>query len=594
MRKGSLSHGLLASACVVGVLVLVALRALPSHIQAGDAGEFATVMLRGGIPHPSGYPWMRVLGPVVRALELSGVVPALAAALPCALAGIGAWLLLHRSFVRLGLPLAGAFAVLLAALSAPVVLHVNDSEVWGVHLLLCALVVRRALHREPQSPVALGFLLGLAVSHHLSAVLLLPLVAGAAWPAAATWRRLLGAGGLGLAGSIVGLLPYGTLAVGTGGAWRWGDTRTIQGLWHHVTRADYGVFQLSLHQESPLLVDQISRSLTSLGSALSAGLLATPLLAAPLVLVLLWAAARPGPEGVRPAAWRGLLGSLIASVLLFPALHNIDSTSPFGAWILERFDLLTLLLFCPIVAVLAGKLWRLTATRVVRTAVAVASVSLLVAQGAHTRSRGVAADCGGIERYAIDLVRTPPPGRMAIVFGTDDHRLFPILFVQEILGKGRHTLYIDASLLSQPWYRRHLRKRWPSLPEIEKPLELMGAIWADPAREKIPIYLANVFSRPAAALPKVPEGVLWRVVAPNAKPSQHEAEAVYGRHLVALRSYKGVSRSTRPGHPFASDVHTTYTEGTRQLAAALRNEGRDAQADALERALQALLARAAD
>jgi len=586
-----------ASACVVGVLGLVALRALPTHIQAGDAGEFATVMLRGGIPHPSGYPWMRVLGPPARALELLGVAPALAAALPCALAGIGAWFLVHRILVRLGLPLAGAFAVFLAGLSAPVVLHVNDSEVWGVHLLLCAWVVRSALIGRDPSPVGLGFLLGLAVSQHLSAILLVPLVIGAAWPHPApatseTWRRLLNTCGLGLMGSLIGLFPYATLAMGTGGAWRWGDTRTFEGLLRHVIRADYGVVQLSLHKESPLLVDQLARVLESVGGSLSAGLLAMPMLAAPLVLALLWAATRPGPEGVRPAAWRGLLGSMIASALLFPALHNIDPTSPFGAWILERFDLLTIMLFCPIVAVLCGKLWRLTSSRVARAALAVAAVGLLVLQGARTRAHGVAADGAGIEHYAIDVVKTPPADQMAIVFGTDDHRLFPILYVQEILGHGPQTLYIDASLLSQAWYRRQLRRRWPSLPEVEKPLELMGKIWSDPARDTIPIYMTNVFSRPSAALPKVPEGVLWRVVPPNATPLAHDADAVYGRHLAALGRYDGVLPSPHPGHPFSSDAHTAYTEGTRQLVAALRREGRSAQADSLEHALQELLARA--
>jgi hypothetical protein len=584
----------MASACVVGVLGLVALRALPTHIQAGDAGEFATVMLRGGIPHPSGYPWMRVLGAPARALEVLGVAAALAAALPCALAGIGAWLLVHRLVVRLGLPLSGAFAVLLAALSAPVVLHINDSEVWGLHLLLCALVLRRALDRDPPSPVGLGFYLGLAVSHHLSAILLLPLVVGAAWPrpAPATWRRLLGTCGLGLTGSLIGLIPYLTLASGAGGVWRWGETRTLEGLWSHVIRSDYGVFQLSLHQETPLLVDQITRVLESVGGSLSAGLLAQPLLAAPLLIALLWAATRPGPEGVRPAAWRGLLGSMIASLLLFPAVHNIDPASPFGTWILERFDLLTIMLFCPIVAVLCGRLWRLTTSRIARVGMGVAVAILLVLQGARTRAHGVAADSAGIERYAIDLVETPRQGQMAIVFGTDDHRLFPILYVQEILGRGPQTLYIDASLLSQPWYRRYLRQRWPSLPEVGKPLQLMGVIWSDPARREIPIYMANVFSRPSAALAKVPEGVLWRVVPPEAPATDHEADAVYGRHLAALQSYGGVAASPHPGHPFSTDVHTAYTEGTLQLISALRTDGRHAQADALKNALAELLARA--
>jgi hypothetical protein len=292
--------------------------------------------------------------------------------------------------------------------------------------------------------------------------------------------------------------------------------------------------------------------------------------------------------------WRGLLGSMIASAVVFPALHNIDPASPFGAWILERFDLLTIMLFCPVVAVLCGRLWRLTTSRVARTAMAIAAVALVVMQGARTRVHGVPADSAGTEHYAIDVVETPPAGQMAIVFGTDDHRLFPILYVQEILGHGPQTLYIDASLLSQAWYRRYLRQRWTSLPEIKKPLELMGTIWADPAREKIPIYMTNVFSRPSAALPKVPEGVLWRVVPPKATEQEHDAMAVYERHLAALQRYDGVLPSSHPGHPFTSDVHTAYSEGTLQLIAALRRAGHNAEADTLKQAFHDLLARAVE
>src|SRR5688500_17189156 len=123
------------------VLGVVAWSSVPTAIQAGDAGEFATVMLRGGVPHPSGYPWMRVLGLVARALESMGMAPATAAALPCSLAGVIGFGVLHRVALRAGTPtgespgigsaIVATFAVGLVALGTPVVQHVHDSEVWG-------------------------------------------------------------------------------------------------------------------------------------------------------------------------------------------------------------------------------------------------------------------------------------------------------------------------------------------------------------------------------------------------------------------------------------------------------------------------------
>lgn len=79
---------------LAGLLGLIAVIAVPRHVQAGDAGEFATIMLAGGVPHPSGYPWMRVLGLPARGLAAVGLSPATAAALPCALAGVAAWVVL--------------------------------------------------------------------------------------------------------------------------------------------------------------------------------------------------------------------------------------------------------------------------------------------------------------------------------------------------------------------------------------------------------------------------------------------------------------------------------------------------------------------
>src|SRR5690606_30113467 len=117
-------------------------------------------------------------------------------------------------------------------------------------------------------PLWLGVALGLAISHHLSAVWLLPLAVGAAIPeldrgSVRQWTAaLLRNGALGLAGSLLGLLPFATLPIGRGGVWRWGDVRSLEGLIHHVTRRDYGTFSLSLHEEEVAALSTIGRALT--------------------------------------------------------------------------------------------------------------------------------------------------------------------------------------------------------------------------------------------------------------------------------------------------------------------------------------------
>ncbi|MCH9681945.1 MAG: DUF2723 domain-containing protein [Deltaproteobacteria bacterium] len=565
---------------VLGATLLgLAALSVPESVQAGDAGEMATVMLEGGVPHPSGYPWMRVLGLPASGLVALGMEPARAAAWPCALAGVVAWLLLWPMLVRwTGRPPA-TFAIALLATASPVLLHVNDAEVWGLHLLASAVVLRVA-DRDPVRPWQLGLCFGLALSHHLSAALLLPVVVGAAWPRPFGWRRLGRVAAQGIGAGLAGLLPLATLALGSGGAWRWGDTQSLSGLARHVLRADYGVFELSLHQTDPLVLDQWTRVVDTVGTAMGAGLPTGPMVGAMVLGVVALAALRC-PTTVRPGLWWGLWGSVLASTLAFPAAHNIDPTRPFGAWILERFDLLTLLLWTPLLAVATARLLaRVPAGRLVPAALTVAAMVLVATQTARSFARGVPSTDDGVERYARDLLQTPAPGQRAVVIGTDDHRLFPIVFMQHVRGASPDTLYIDASLLSQPWYRAHLREHWPALPDVDKPVALIATMWRDPALRDTPIYLANVFSRPAMQLPILPQGLLWRVLPPHDRdvgPSQ-----VLADHLATLARYGPLPNAgSWPSHPWTADLHAAYNEGTAQLVTALRDAGRELDARAL-------------
>ncbi len=562
-------------------LALVALWALPRTIQAGDAGELSTVMLRGGIPHPSGYPWMRVLGGLARILLVLPISPAMAAALPCAAAGVAGWTLLVAPLARVTTTVAAVAAIGIVAVSPTVVLHTADAEVWGPLVLAAAVVVRLCL-RGGVHPGWLGLAIGAAVSHHLTAVLLVPCVVAAAWPSGAGSRDVVAiarAAGWGLLGSAAGLTMYLTLMVGDDGAWRWGHPETFAGLWHHVTRADYGAWSLSLHETPVSVTAQWSRALASLGAASTAGLASTWWLGA-LVLVGLVAAAW-GPARARLGARALGLGTAAAlSALGLPAAFNLDPSSPFAAWILERFDVLTLvLLTVPLALAIDRGLRRLDRAR--PRAVATAALAVLaLANLARSAAHGMPSADDVVQRYAVAVLRSPPPDRTAIVFGTDDHRTFPVLFAQQVLGEGGHVLYVDASLLAHPWYREALRQRVPWLPDRDKPLALVGALYEDAEHRDTPVYLANVFSRPASQVPRVPEGVLWRIVGPHGPPP--DADAVVAAHEAAIdRIGDAPSPTDAPGHPWSRDLAAAFVEGHGQVVQALLREGRTSQADAL-------------
>jgi hypothetical protein len=561
------------------VLSIATLWALPRHIQAGDAGELTTVMLAGGVPHPSGYPWMRALGLLSRALFALGLPPATAAALPCAACGVAGWLVLHHVLARVVDVRAATAAIAMIGLSPVVLLHASDAEVWGPLILFTALVVRAAFSPS-RTPFRVGMWLGLATSHHLTAVLLVPLVAIAAWPATA--RELPRVLVRGLAGVLVGLAPYLTLAIGEGGAWRWGDTRSLAGLVHHVSRGDYGVLSLSLQQVEPTVADQLARVAASLGSALSAGIAVRAATGTMLLVAIAIPAGRRASRLTQEQRLLvlGVAAAAMASGLAFPLAHNLDPRSPFGGWILERFDLMTLALLSLPLALAFDAALQAARRRALRIALALAAVALPARQLVVARDHGVPSDDDVVERYAMALLHTPPPDQRAIVLGTDDHRTFPVLYAQEVLGVAPHVLYVDASLLAHGWYRERLRARMPDLPDVDKPVQLVAELWRHPELAEIPIYLANDFSRPSTTLPRVPEGALWRVL----PPAQLDLapEIVVQRHTDALARIGAFPEQLpRPGHPFADDLMAAWAEKTFALASALRASGHDVQADAL-------------
>ena len=552
-----------------GVLLAVIVWALPRHVQPGDAGEFATIMLRGGVPHPPGYPWMRLLGGAARLGEVLGLPAASAAALPCALLGAVGWTWLARSTAQLcAWPIAlGTMAFV--ACSHVVVLHGCDSEVWGPLVFAVAGLVHLALaQRRPAWQIGMAF--GAALGLHLTVVWLLPLVVYAAWPKPAGRRGLVTAAATGALGTAGGLMIFATLVVGDPeAAWRWGQLDTVAGLLRHVGRNDYGTFSLSLHDASPDALAQLGRAATSWDRVWSAGLVEHPAWALPMI-----ACVGVGARAAWPAASAGLGLALATSWLLaavgFPLLHDIDPRSPFGAWILERFDLMPLAL-----SAIAGAVALSAAARTLRPGwpVVLARITA-VAVGAQqigtTASLGVPADDDAIEVYARDVLRTPDPTQRAIVLGTDDHRSFAVLFAQTVLGEGAQVVYIDASLLAHPWYRAALRRRMPELPDEDKPVRLLMSLWSRPEHRTIAVYLANDFSMPSSSLPRVPEGVLWRVLGPD--DLGVSPDDVVARHLQAMGRLVGPPRGAHT--PFAMDVAAAWPEANARLRVALQGAGR--------------------
>ena len=170
----------LAPAVVATVALLVYLRTLLPGVAFGDWGEMQTVSHVLGVAHPTGYPtyvllgWLAQLVPIgsvaFRLNLMSAVLVASALATVCAIAG--------RLGVRPVLAIAAALA--LGAVGT-VWAAATVAEVNPLHLVLCALLIHRALvweeRRRTIDLVIGGALVGLSLGNHLLTLFVAPFIA---------------------------------------------------------------------------------------------------------------------------------------------------------------------------------------------------------------------------------------------------------------------------------------------------------------------------------------------------------------------------------------------------------------------------------
>jgi hypothetical protein len=178
------------SVCLCALLFLIYLRTLAPTVGEADAFEFQVNALRLGVSHGNGYPLLMLLGKAFSLLPLGGTAAwrvNLTAAFFAALAAVG----VERVTRRLGArPLPALLAGLAFGLSPSVWARATEIEAYTLHAALLSILVYLGLElidrrdEAPPRPVyALAFVFGLALTNHLTTLMLAPacLVAGGWW-----------------------------------------------------------------------------------------------------------------------------------------------------------------------------------------------------------------------------------------------------------------------------------------------------------------------------------------------------------------------------------------------------------------------------
>ena len=172
-----------APVALAAIVLGLYLRTLGAHVGKADTFEFQVVAPTLGVAHPTGYPLYVMIGKLFSLLPIGSI--AYRVNLTSALFSAAAAVMVYALAVRLSERRLTAFlAALSFAVSGVVWSQAVVAEVYALNALIAGLVlsllVDLCLRRRP-SPKAeafnirfLFFVLGLGLSHHLTAILLLP------------------------------------------------------------------------------------------------------------------------------------------------------------------------------------------------------------------------------------------------------------------------------------------------------------------------------------------------------------------------------------------------------------------------------------
>lgn len=236
---------------------------LASCPQTGDGGEFINSALGGGVLHPPGFPVQLWLGKLF--VQIPFLPAAVSISLLSALGHIGMALCLWFALTLLGCSLVSrTVGVAAAVLFPPVWILGVQPEVFSLANFFIAAILAQTAYltvfpkaRMHQSQVVLwGILVGLAGAQQPITIITLPLFAlSAFYFLEKAEGRFVRALVLCVSFSICFLGMYFSLIVANKlGSWpNWGNVSTLQSVFYHMFRLDYGTLHLSASRGQSVL-----------------------------------------------------------------------------------------------------------------------------------------------------------------------------------------------------------------------------------------------------------------------------------------------------------------------------------------------------
>lgn len=453
---GAFEYGLAGVVALLAAVLYVLTAA--RDIVVGDTGDFVAAALTLGVAHAPGYPLLTMFGHALSWLPV-GPEP-FRVNLIAVLSHAGAVGVTCLTMMRLSRNRAASAVTALLLATVPLFWRWSlAAEAFPLNNLFASIVIY-CLVRWQEAPertqflIAAAFVCGLALSNHMTIVLLGPAILFGVWRHRAVLFTQPRVVALCVGAVIVGLVPYAYIpwAASRQPYLNTGGVSSLGGLISLVTRADYGSRQLVAEAANAggTFDERVVALLQSF--TIVEGLL----IAAGIVAAYRWQ---------RAYLWFAAITFSVAG-LGFMAYANLDLSQPFGLFVLERFFMLSHIVLAPLMALGVALAIDLVARRTNRRfAVASLSLGVLAAAAASVATHYRAIDQHGnhvARMYAEDIFNSLEPH--AILLGSGDDVVFSVTYLQAVEHVRMDVTPVWTSALRGPrWYRDWLRARDPVL-----------------------------------------------------------------------------------------------------------------------------------
>ncbi len=460
-----------------GVLAAYLLTLAPGVVWSGagiDSGDLAAAVAVGGVPHPTGYPTLMLIGLAARAIPLGdlalrlNVLTALAAAASLIPLGLLAARLRPTAGVPMPLPRAAAGAAVLTVYGfAPLVWsNAIVLEVYALTSLLLWSSVYAALraragdgagHYGSRWAAASGVLLGLGIGAHVTVLLGGPALAAILLLGRRRSRQCWRTAAMAAAGIAAGcaVFVYLPVAAALDPPINWGDPTSPERFWSVVSgeiyRSRLGASDIgSAASKAVWLLGEPVRQLTwFLLPLLAAGGAALTRRHGPVALATAWLA-------VSALAVGALYNSRDDEVLILPVL------SVAAVWSLVGVD----------------EVARLTTAagagigRLVAAILPTLLITTAVIRGTELAPEVSMRDATHAEAFAHAAIAQAEPGSVLVT--EDDRATFPLWYTRYAPGGRTDVTVLDRRLWQFDWYRESLGRQ-AGLPTDASPTSPLAA-----------------------------------------------------------------------------------------------------------------------